>query len=172
MSRFADRRQLLNEIRSERRKLESLLERIPDEDKHVEVVDGMSVKDLLAHRTEWGRMLLGWYDAARIGMTPAVPSGRYKWNQLKELNAEIHERFVDVPLAEVEAAFRQVHGELERLVSGMSEAELFGRHFYGFTGSSDLASYVNSATAAHYRSARKHIQKWRKAGRTADATTR
>ena len=40
MSRFADRQQLLNEIQGERRKLTGLLEGIPDEDKHVEVVDG------------------------------------------------------------------------------------------------------------------------------------
>ena len=112
MSRFTNKEQLLNEIRNERRKLTTVLEQIPSEDKHVEVVDGMTVKDFLAHRTEWGRMLLNWYDAARRGVTPAVPSERYKWNQLRELNAEIHERFRQTPLNEVEAAYRQVHDEI------------------------------------------------------------
>ena len=38
--------------------------------------------------------------------------------------------------------------------------ELFTKHVYGFTGKSDLATYMSSATAGHYRSAYRHINKW------------
>ena len=42
----------------------------------------------------------------------------------------------------------------------VAETELMEKRYYDFTGSSDLATYANSATAAHYRSARRHISRW------------
>lgn len=160
MSRFHSKDELLVEILKERQKLEELLAAIPASRKKEEVTDGMSVKDFLAHRTEWGRMMLSWYRDANKGKTPAVPSKKYKWNQLKELNADIHKRFTKASLASVEKEFKTVHDTLLRTIKKMSEEELFQKKYYSFTGSSDLATYLNSATAAHYRSARRHIQKW------------
>jgi hypothetical protein len=160
VSRFSSKQQLLDEIAKERARLDELLSRIPAEAKHEEVVDGLSVKDLLAHRTEWGRMLLSWYEEAKVGGTPAVPSADYKWNQLNELNAGIRARFADATLDEIEGEYTRVHDLLLDTVTSMSEDELLAPHHYAFTGSTDLAAYVNSASAAHYRSARKHIAKW------------
>jgi hypothetical protein len=160
MSRFASRQQLLEEVTTERRKLEALLSTVPAEARTEEVTEGLSVKDLLAHRTEWGRMMLSWYTEAKAGGTPAVPSASFKWNQLSELNAEIHARFRDTSLAEIEAEFTRVHDELFDLISQLTDEELFTKKYYPFTGSSDLAAYFNSATAAHYRSAAKLIRKW------------
>lgn len=160
MSKFTTKSEFLAEVVKERGKLEDLLSIIPEDDKLVEVTDGMSVKDFLAHRTEWGRMMIGWYEEARAGGKPAVPTERYKWNQLKELNADIHRRFADTPLDEIESEFARVHDELHRMIENMSEEELFTKQFYGFTGTSDLVTYVNSATASHHRSARRHIAKW------------
>ena len=160
MSRFKTKQELLDDVTKERSLLEDLLGAIPEEDKLVEVTDGMSVKDFLAHRTEWGRMAIRWYEEAKAGGQPAVPTDKYKWNQLKELNAEIHERFKDTPLPELEAEFASVHDHLHELIDGTTDDELFTKKHYEFTGSSDLATYLNSATASHYRSARRHIQKW------------
>ena len=160
MSKFTTGDELLADITKERTQLQDLLATIPENDKLVEVTDGMSVKDFLAHRTEWGRMATRWYEEARAGLEPAVPSDEYKWNQLKELNADIRERFREVPLSDIETDFTRVHDHLYELIQNMSDEELFTKKYYGFTGSSDLATYMNSATASHYRSARRHIQKW------------
>lgn len=160
MSRFTSKHELIDEITLERRRLDALLDQIPAEAKGEEVADGLSVKDILAHRTEWARMMLRWYEEARAGGAPAVPSATYKWNQLAQLNAEIRARFRDVPLPEIEREYRRVHDELAAAVAGMSEEELFTPHHFSFTGTTDLAAYVNSASAAHYRSARKLIAKW------------
>lgn len=163
MGRFTEKAQLLEEIRKERRKFTELLAQIPEEEKYREVVDGLTVKDLLAHRTEWGRMMLRWYQEAAAGGTPAVPTERYKWNQLKELNADIHRRFHDTPLEEIQAEFSRVHDALYACIESCSDEELFTTHYYPFTGKSDLALYFNSATASHYRSAGKLIRRWWKA---------
>jgi len=160
MARATSKSQLLDEIARERRRLEELLASIPADRKVEEVAYGLSVKDLLAHRTEWARMLLHWYDQARAGSVPAVPSAEFKWNQLPALNAQIQRRFSDVPLERVEKDFVDVHDRLYTVVAAMTEDELFGRRHYSFTGSTTLAAYVTSASAAHYRSATKLIRRW------------
>ena len=160
MSRFKTKQELIDDIVKERALLEALLDEIPAKAKLEEVTDGMSVKDFLAHRTEWGRMVLSWYTTAKKGGTPAVPSEKYKWNQLKELNAEIHRTYKKTQLKKVEADFKKVHDTLFRLTKRMSDDELFRKKYYAFTGNSDLALYMNASTASHYRSARRHIAKW------------
>ena len=165
MSRFDSKQALVDDATAARAKLETLLDAIPAEAKTVEVVDGMSVKDFVAHRTEWGRMMLGWYAEAKAGGEPAVPAEGYSWRQLNELNAEIHERFADVPLEEAEQSFGSVHDELFSVMDGCTEEELFTKRYYDFTGSSDLATYFTSATGGHYRSAYKHINRWWRANR-------
>lgn len=163
MVRATTKAQLLDEMTRERRKLDDLLASIPADRKLEEVADGLSVKDVLAHRTEWGRMLLGWYDEARAGGTPAVPSAEFTWRQLPELNAQIQRRFADVPLEQVESDFADVHDHLYSVVAAMDDDELFSARRYPFTGSTTLAAYVTSASAAHYRSAYKLIRRWWKA---------
>ena len=166
MARATSKPQLLDEIARERRKLDVLLASIPADRKLEEVADGLSIKDLLAHRTEWGRMLLHWHDQARAGTHPAVPSAEFKWNQLPALNAQIQRRFADAPLERLEADFVEVHDRLYAVVEAMTEDELFGTDYYPFTGSTTLAAYVTSASAAHYRSAAKLIRRWWKTQET------
>ena len=170
MSRYATKRELCDDIIKERGRLEGLLASIPDDDKLVEVIDGMTTRDFIVHRTEWGNMAIRWYTEAKAGGTPEVPAAGYRWNQLKELNTAILERYTDVPLDEAQAEFGAVHDRLYELISDMTHEELFTRHVYDFTGTSDLATYMSSATAGHYRSAYRHINKWWRAQQAAQRT--
>lgn len=156
MSRITTRKTLLDEISKERTKLEKLLDRIPKDRKTEEVCDGMSVKDFLAHRTEWGKMVLSWYKTVKAGKEPAVPHKDYKWNQLKELNAVIIEQYKDEKLEKIERDFKRVHNQLYKLAETATEKELFEK----FINNHGLAAYLNSCTAAHYRSAYKYINNW------------
>lgn len=171
VSRFSTRAELLEDADGARRKLEDLISRIPDEALVIEVTDGMSTKDFLAHRTEWGRMMIRWYTEAADGGSPAVPSDRHTWRELPALNAEIHERFADISPTDARAQFAEVHDALRRLIASCTDDELFTKHHYDFTGSSDLATYFVSATGGHYRSAYKHIDRWWRANRDAYDTS-
>lgn len=160
MSRFKSKKELVDDILKERELLKALLKEIPDSKKKVVITDGMSVKDFLAHRAEWGAMMIRWYTEAKKNKKPDVPTKEYKWNQLKELNAAVHKKYKSKSLADVERYFNRTHNKLFKLIERTTEKELFTKNHLNFTGSSDLATYVNSATAAHYRSARRIIQKW------------
>jgi hypothetical protein len=165
VSRFDSNEALVADAATARLKLEGLLADLPGTAKVVEVTDGMNVKDFIAHRTEWGRMMLDWYGEAKAGSEPAVPAPGYTWGQLPELNAEIHDRFADAALADVERDFASVHNELFGVMEACSDDELFTKRYYSFTGTSDLATYFTSATGGHYRSAYKHINRWWRANR-------
>lgn len=161
MSRIKSKKQLIEEIVVEQDRLDELLSQIPGKEKvKPEVVDGMSVKDILAHRTQWGKMFIGWYTRAKAGKTPAVPSKEYKWNQLKELNAEIYRVNKSRSLKSVEQDFKRTQKKLYKMIKEMKEKELLEKGYYKFTGASNLAIYAGAATSSHYRSARRHIQKW------------
>ena len=142
MSRFSTKDELLADAAAARAKLEALLEAIPDTCKLDPIVDGMSVKDFITHRTEWGRMMINWYNEAAAGGSPSVPAEGYTWGQLNELNAE-----------------------LSRLIGACTEAELFEKRSYPFTGTTDLAAYFTSATGGNYRSAYRHINRWWRANK-------
>ena len=165
MSRFATKEAMISDAAAARVKLDRLLVAMPDAAKLVEVVDGWTAKDLIAHRNEWGRMMLRWYTEARLGQTPAVPAEGHTWSTLNDLNAEIHARFSDETLIDVESEFRRVHDELFVVMEACTEDELFTKRSYSFTGTSDLATYFTSATGGHYRSAYKHINRWWRANR-------
>lgn len=171
MSRFSTKEELLEDALTARQTLDVLLASMPDEAKMEEITDGMSTKDFIAHRTEWGRMALSWCAEARAGTSPAVPAEGYSWGQLKELNAQIHERFADIPLDEAQREFDSVNDELITLIDGCTEEELFTKRYYDFTGTSDLATYLTSATGGHYRSAYKHINRWWRANKEAFGTS-
>lgn len=162
MPKPTNKQELLAEIRKERTKFETLLESVPSKLRNKEVVEGMSVKDFLAHRAEWGAMMIRWYEEAKSGKTPAVPHKDFKWNQLPALNAKIQKKYARWSLQKVETYFTETHDALFELVSGMSQEELYEKGVFSFTKSTNLAAYINSSTAAHYRSAAKHIRKWAK----------
>ncbi|NJK70851.1 MAG: ClbS/DfsB family four-helix bundle protein [Thermales bacterium] len=54
--------------------------------------DDSSIKQIIAHRTEWMKMFFVWYQDGVEGKEPQVPAPGYKWNQLKEYNTMIWER--------------------------------------------------------------------------------
>ena len=74
MSRFSSREELRADAENARTSLDTLLAAMPDDAKLAEATDGMTTKDFVAPRTEWGRMALSWYAQAKAGGSPAVPA--------------------------------------------------------------------------------------------------
>ncbi len=94
-----------------------------------------------------------------------MPTADYKWNQLAELNAEIHERFAETPLATIESQFAEVHDELVQLIDQLSDDELFTKQHHRFTDSpihrfNRFGHLPQRRNSRPHRSARRHIVKW------------
>jgi hypothetical protein len=163
MPRSFTKTQLLEDARRERAALEKLLEKLTPEEMVQSTAPGeWSAKDVLAHLIEWEQMVLGWIEIGLSGKTPAMPAEGYKWNQLPALNQHIYEKHRDRPLAEILEQFQGSYQQIMASIEEYSEAALFTRGYYPWSGNNALAAYFNSATASHYLWARKEIQKRQK----------
>ncbi|MGB7538535.1 MAG: ClbS/DfsB family four-helix bundle protein [Anaerolineales bacterium] len=160
MSRPTGKKQLVAAMQTEHDALEKTLAALTEEQiSAVNRSTQWSIKDVLAHLTEWERMVTGWYEAGRKGKTPAVPSEKYNWAQLPALNKEIFDKHHNRTVREVCRRYRASFAKILDLVNGISEAELFTRGRYAWTNKNALAAYFIGCTSSHYVWARKEIRK-------------
>ena len=106
MPRPKSKSELLDAIATTRDKLIKLLGGLTAEQLVTpHIVGRWSVKDVLAHLSEWEQMCLGWYQAGLRDEIPMVPAVGFKWNQTPQLNQHIYETYRDWPLTKAQARF-------------------------------------------------------------------
>lgn len=116
-----------------------------------------SIKDALAHVYAWHDLALGWLRTGRNG-APDLPARGFKWNQVRELNAILHNRFREMELASVVRRIKLSHGRMMKTVTSLSERDLLEPGRYVWAGQLPLASYVGPNTIGHYRWLHKKIK--------------
>ena len=160
MPRPTNKQDLLAAIEKERGALETFLETLtPKQMTEPGIVGEWSVKDVLAHLTEWEQMCLGWHKAGLRGEIPPLPAPGFKWNQTPQLNQQIYEKYRERPLNETLTQFRASHREIFKVIQGLSNEALFTSGHYAWTKKNTLGTYMVSATSSHYLWARKEIRK-------------
>jgi hypothetical protein len=161
--RYASKGDFIEDIRREHQTLLGLLQEVPDEDFLVPGVCGKwSLKDILAHLSEWHRLALNWYQTGLKNAQPEMPKRGYKWNQLHELNHEFYLKHRDKSLTGVRSMFTRSHKQIMKLIEALPENELLQPGFYDWTTKYPLTTYLHPNTSGHYRWAIKHIKKWLK----------
>jgi uncharacterized protein (TIGR03083 family) len=154
---------LLQEIRVERRRLETNLARLSDEEMlRPGICEFWTAKDLLAHLLDWEQRFLGWYAAGRRGETPELPAPGLTWGQLDELNRQVYEAHRDRPLDEVRAQFAASYAELLAAVESMSPEEIIEPGHYAWTGGGELGHFIAANSSHHYRWAKDELRQWMK----------
>ncbi|MCX6084793.1 MAG: isochorismatase family protein [Caldiserica bacterium] len=160
MPKPTNRQELLDEAQKEYEALKKkVAEFTPEEMVRPGVIGVWSIKDILAHLLEWQRMFMGWYEAGLRGEKPAVPARGYNWSQLPALNQDIYEWCRDAALDDVRSQLEASHRHMLEVAGSLSEEELFTARRHKWTGTSNMAAYVNSCTGAHYRWARTGIRR-------------
>ncbi|WP_024286627.1 ClbS/DfsB family four-helix bundle protein [Cellulomonas sp. KRMCY2] len=119
------------------------------------------VRDVLGHLHVWHLMMLGWYEEGMAGRHPAIPAPGHTWSTLPALNAEIWQRCQASDLPTTRAALEASHGRLQELIRSHTDAELFTKKRYPWTGSTSLGAYLVSSTSSHYDWAAKKIRRYR-----------
>lgn len=121
-----------------------------------------NIRDVLAHLHHWHLMFLKWYQVGMRGEKPEMPAPGYTWKTTPELNRKIWEKYREAPLPGIRKKLDQSHRKVQRLMEGHSNAELFEKKYYPWTGSTSLGAYLISATSSHYDWAYKLIKKAKK----------
>lgn len=160
MPRPTTKAALLAALDTEHAKLEQALRGLTDAQlTAVSPQTGWSIKDVLAHLSEWEQMCLGWYRAGLAGKTPALPAEGYNWAQLPALNRVIFDRYHADPLTSVRKHFSTSFRQIKSAIGAIDEDTLFGPQRFAWTGRNLLAAYFISATSSHYVWAQKEIRK-------------
>jgi hypothetical protein len=160
MPKPTTKEQLLKEIENERAALEEFLIGLtPQEMIQPGTLGPWSVKDVLAHLTEWEQMFLGWHKAGLKGKIAEKPAPGFKWNQLPQLNQQIYEKYCDQSLLDVQKQFRASYRQIMKTIQGLDEADLFKSGRFAWTEKHAIVTFILPNTSSHYRWARTEMQK-------------
>jgi hypothetical protein len=161
------KQELLDAMESEFELLKKSFEGLSEKQMTTGVVCGRwSTKDVLSHLIEWKKMFLGWYKAGLRGENPKTPADDLKWNQTRELNERIYQKWKNEPLDLVLAELDGRYKEMLRLARKLSDKDLSTKNLYPWMRVWPLSRWIAANTSSHYRWARTRIRKFAKTAKT------
>ena len=143
-------------------KLFDLIDSLPQTKQNQEFPKGTmnrNIRDVLAHLHHWHLMFLDWYKVGMSGEKPAMPTKDYSWKETPALNKWIQKKYQKNNLATVKQFFKESYMDVQKIIEHHTDAELFEKKRYHWTGSTSLGVYLIGATSAHYAWALKLIKK-------------
>jgi hypothetical protein len=158
---YLNKQVILERIQSERRRLEKNLEQLTDlQIETEEVIGDWTVKDVLAHLSEWEKLFIGWYKTGVRGEIPEVPAPGISWQNIDVLNQSIYEKYHRSSIEDIRRDFNESYKEILATIEAMSEEEMFAVGRYPWLGNGNLVGYILANTANHYRWAKREIRSW------------
>ena len=118
-----------------------------------------NIRDVLAHLHHWHLLMRAWYAVGMQGGKPEMPAKGYTWATTPELNRWIHGHYSAESLKKMRELLEGSHADVMALIERHTDAELFTKKRYGWTGSTSLGAYLVSSTCSHYDWAFKLIRK-------------
>jgi hypothetical protein len=160
MPRPTNKKMLLDLMQKEHEKLIKQIDQLSEEEIcHHSEITGYTIKDVLAHLTNWEQLCLTWYKAGKAGEEPQLPHPGYNWRQIPELNQMFYEKDKDKSLVEVLKDFHASYEEIHSTIETIDEQEMFTPEIYPWTNKNAMGTYFVSATSSHYVWAQKEVKK-------------
>lgn len=120
--------------------------------------DGVSIKDVIAHRAHWIDLFRGWYHDGQAGKPVFFPAEGFKWNELPRYNSELRARQTGLNWPDALAQLVTAHGHLLHLIESLDEDALYGGPMKGAKNAWTTGRWAEAAGPSHYRSAQKFIR--------------
>lgn len=139
------------------RKLEALLDRVPEALRSRAFGEDGTLTDLLNHRAHWIGLFFQWLEEGAQGGPVAMPDHGVKWSELKAYNAGLRARYATRDWDAARAALQAGHARLVGWIEAQDEETLYGAPMPGGTGWT-RGRYAEAAGPSHYRSAAKHLR--------------
>ncbi|MDO4784559.1 MAG: ClbS/DfsB family four-helix bundle protein [Propionibacteriaceae bacterium] len=116
------------------------------------------LRDVLVHLYEWHRLLLTWVETNRGGRSAPFLPAPYNWKTYGQLNERFWSEHQSTSLEDAKRLVRSTHDQVMALIVSLTDAELFEKGQFAWTGTTTLGSYCVSATSSHYEWAMKKIR--------------
>jgi len=124
----------------------------------VGVVEGWSVKDILAHIAFWEQRVIAWAAALNQGTQPEPPFWPSDWSE-ERINQAIYEQNRDRTLQDVLDQWQRVHQSVLRAVQEMSEQDLFERKVE-WLGNATFGEALPGNSFEHLRHHEQDMRAW------------
>jgi hypothetical protein len=147
------------------KELFDLLEGLDESQMEVPGVQGeRSIKDLLAHITNWNKHGINWLESVYKGETPVMPVKGDNMDEiqveLSEQNAEVHERNRNRPLKEIVKEYKETFALVIEHVNKLEEKHLDSVFNYPWAKNSVSGREVIMWRYWHQQEHTKPIKEW------------
>lgn len=142
-----------------------------DDSKHKEAhwKRDKNLRDVLVHLYEWHRLLLDWVAANTSGNAKPFLPERYNWKTYGDMNVAFWEKHQSTSYEDAKEMILASHKKVLEMIDQFSDAALFEKAYFPWTGTTSLGSYCISATSSHYDWAIKKIKRYIKTVQAAKA---
>jgi hypothetical protein len=152
---------ILESIHSEHEALDIMLKQLTDAQMTQSGVENnWSVKDILAHITDWEKRMVQWIEESLQGQTPEQPAPGMTWDDLDKLNEQTYLANKDRPLSAVLTEFDDSYQQSLKVVEALTEEELLDPNRFEWRGGKPLWYMIAANTWEHYQEHRETISNW------------
>ncbi|MEM9629961.1 MAG: ClbS/DfsB family four-helix bundle protein [Pseudomonadota bacterium] len=151
-------------------KLQCLIDELPEQLWLEKDEEGITPKDVIAHRAHWIELFLGWYADGQQGLEVFFPAKGYKWNEIKRYNADLRQLQSGLTWTSALSELSGKHVELTALIENLSNDQLYGAPMKGAKNHWATGRWAEAAGPSHYRSATKYLRQRLKAFRRSSGT--
>lgn len=149
--------ELVRRVRERHAEMEALLATLtPSQMNAPELDGGWSVKDSLAHLTEWETLLIDWVGKYRRGEEVKrwaegflIDEGDAE-AQMHRFNAHLYEKNRDLPLDHVLASYREMYAKVVALLTSLSEDEIYNPTHFPAREGRPLITLIVGDSYEHY----------------------
>jgi hypothetical protein len=161
MEESVTKNEILTSIASEREALEKLITKLSHEIMLEPGFEGnWSIKDMLAHISEWEQMMIKWTQELLRGETPDRPPPGSDWADLDTFNESLFQKNKDRSLEDVLAMFFDSYPETYQIIANLSEEDLLNPDQFAWRAGDPLWHMVAANTWWHYKEHRESIERW------------
>lgn len=166
MRTYADKTELINQIKTTYTKFIFEFNDIPEEQRNQRIISvDKTPTQMLAYQIGWLTLLLSWEQQEKQGKIVVTPTSEFKWNQLGELYQQFYCEFgnqsLRVQKEQLDLLVHQVCDWIETL----SSVELFEnsqRNWANNKAQWPLWKWIHINTVAPFTNFRPKIRKWKK----------
>jgi hypothetical protein len=157
--------ELLEQIRNERRALETTLSQLTREQMLQPGVEGAwSVKDILIHVVVWEQRMVSWVNQSLSGEPVEMLPPGLTWDDLDRWNEDTYLKHKDDSLVDVLAQLTESYQQVLSTVSSVDEVALLDPERFSWREGRPLWLVVAANTSWHYKDHNTSIRSWLEGG--------
>ncbi|POH64379.1 hypothetical protein C3B61_13090 [Cryobacterium zongtaii] len=146
--------------------LESDLDRVPPSLVYDQVLPGhakntmMSPAELVSYLIGWNEQVATWHARRAAGLPDELPAAGIKWNELGLLAQRYYDAYRDETWDELRAHLVGAKDNLLALIEDYTDADLYGRQWYGKW---TMGRMISLNSSSPYMNARGRLRAWLRA---------